>query len=434
MATSVNTGLTRQYVDPADIINDVEMRSKVFKQYNEKRFPEFLYQSGRKKVTGNTKFQWGELGTLYSTVTVDSIAGSAGNGNNATITIATADHQESGKYSPGRIGDVVIIGERRGVVVDKDTSTANAHTITVDPYDDTDIAGNVTASDVVRFYTHAQPDGDTMPESISRKPDIEYNYTQIVPSLYEAYGSASKNRSNFKFRGKPYFMYQGAEDAYDRFNADVEFALVMGKRGIVGDRYLTGGMDWFIRTFGHTENYTSGSWSKQQLQNIGKVMSKYAITDSIMLGVGIDLDYEIDDVMWNQINQSGVDITKMGVAKDKAQYLDFGIDGVRYGNFTYKKMRLSCLDYPPVTNHDSSSRWPKMGYAIPMMQVQDEYDGESKDSFLLRYKQNDMEDTLAHHWRRDETVTNKNALEFNYRGELGFEFPAASVSACFEPS
>ena len=438
MPASVEGSLNEAYLAPNTFLNKRDVRKKIFPRYNEQNLFDWAQFTGRTKETDNTRFNWFEKGYLYGYGEVLSSSATAYTaGTKVTIVLKTASHQESGTKSAGKKWDSVMIAGVRGWVQATNKGTPNAHTYTIKPVKSTDnITGgslNALANAFVVFYSTAAADGTSQPESMVNKPDLFYNYTQIIKTKYEVFGSASANKTEVQVGGKPFYYLEGVQDSANKHKLDIMFAMFFGERydGSLTDDdasaepvYTTGGIDATIRDFGNVTTYTTFDFAK--LQAIEKILSKERAPMEMMWLNGVNLDMEIDNVVKGKLDNNGMNYAAFGKANAQERAVDFGYDSFRFSKRTYHKKAEDFLNYAPVTGY-TAAPWPDNGYILPIDRIANPKPSgsggdEEMDTVCLRYKRNDKESRFEKHWTRDINVTNVDRLEFNHMSECGLQF------------
>lgn len=437
MPESVEGFLTTSYLAPNSFIHKREIAKQVFPRYREDTLFDFLFYTERKVLSDNTRFNWFEWDYLYGYATVLSNVATNTAGAPTTITIDTASHQESGTKSSGKKWDSVMVNGIHGWVSAIDKSTANAHTYTIQPVDDTANFGvtDALAADILVFYSNAKSDGSGMPESMVRKPTLYYSYTQIFATQYMAFGSESTNKIEFNVDGKPYYYLQGVEDAALKHKMDIQFAFLLNTQGdtIVdsdnGDEpvYHTRGIESYIDNFGNTQTYTTLDFA--DLTDIEKTLSRERAPDQMMWINGVNLDIDIDNLVKGKMDNSGINYSAFGKGNASQRAVDFGFGSFRFSKRTYHKKAVDYMNYLPVTGY-AGSPYPDMGFIIPLDRVRDAKSNKEMDTIAMRYKQNDRVNRFIKHWTRDVTITNLDRIEFNHLSEVGLQM--AAVNQCIK--
>lgn len=442
MPASVEGSLNSAYLAPNTFINKRDIRKRIFPRYNEQNLFDWALFTGRIKETENTRFNWFEHGYLYGYGEIITSSASAYTaGTKVTVVLKSASHQESGTKSAPKKGDAVMINGKRGWIQSEDKGTPNAHSFVIKPVLGTDnITGggaNALANAFLISFSAAASDGSGMPTGMIRKPDLYYNYTQIIKTQYKANGSESTNKSELELGGDTsgrgdYFYLQGVEDAANKHNLDISFAFFFEEKGDGtltdddnGDEPVstTGGIDATIRDFGNPLTYTTFAYS--DMKNVEKILSRERAPNQMMWMNGVNLDLDVNAVVKTEAgNYTGIDYSAFGTGDAAARAVDFGFDSFRFAKRTYHKKQEDFLNYKPVTGY-TSAPWPNNAYILPIDRVANpntKEDSDTVDTLCVRFKKNDRMNRYVKHWTRDVTITNVDQIEFNHMSEVGLQF------------
>lgn len=427
---NVESSYTASFVSPTNYLLKPEVRNKIFQAYDERALYDFLIHSGRTKVTGNTTYRWLEHDSYFHTHTVESVAGSAGAGNAATFTLEEVDHLATGTLSEIKKKDLVIVytasGARRGYVTATVKTADTAHTVTVNPVDSAiDLVTEGIAGSTIVVFSSAASDGANMTAPTSRLPVEFYGYVQIIDTQKKTNGGESANVSFVEVDGKPYYYHQLVQDGDMEQRMKFENAAIFGQRGsetdpvTSGTAYLTAGLEWYADNEGYAEPY-SGSFGLADLQNVQKNLDLEKAPTKQLFLVGNQLGNDVDDFVKGRLDNTAIDWSKMGIGSVSDRMIDFGVDGFRYGNFIFMKKKFGPLNTLGLTGGISASPYPKMGFCVSWDRVT-AANGEEEDTICLRYKQNDRGSRFMRYWDRDYKITNDDAYEFNWKGEMGLQ-------------
>lgn len=439
MPSSSESILNAGYIAPNTFMSKRETRRVIFDRYREDTMFDFLIHSNRTKKSAQTEFGWFEHDYLYTKATISGATG-GGAGAEVQITVTRpADDGDHQKLAPGKKWDLVMIDGKRGWVqaIDKSNASSGTFVFTVKPVTSTGnfvpsggLIGDLAGSTIV-FFSNAKADGTTQPDSMIRKPNRFYNYTQIFATQFKVNGSASANEVEVEVDGKPYYYLQGIEDAANKHNLDMEYAYLLGEmsEGLTDDEnggepvYLTRGLEKFVDDFGNLLPYTT-TFDYDKMTVLEKTLARERAAKNIMLQNGINLNIDMQRTIKDLVANNGMNYAAFGNGNANARHVDFGFDAFRFSNRTYFMKECEALNYEPVTGF-SGSPYPDMGFAIPLDRVKNpkpEGDGdEYQDTISLRFKQNDRTNRFVKHWTRDVTITNTDQLEFNHLSEGGLE-------------
>ncbi len=434
-AWNVESGYDAAFVSPTQFLLKREIRSKIFEAYDERAIYDFLIHSNRTLVSKNTTFRWMEFDSYNHTHTVESFTGSAGAGNPATYTLEEVDHLSSGaltgNLSQIKVKDLVIVytatAAVRGYVTATNKVTDTAHTVTVDPLDDAvDLVTLSANGNQIVVYSSAASDGAVMTAATSRLPVDYYGYVQIIDTQKKSDGGEAANQSEVMVDGKPYYYNQLVADGDLEQRMKIENAFLFGVRNTKADpvetpklAYMTAGLEWYADNQGYAEPY-SGTFSLSDLQNVQRNLDLEKAPAKQMFLVGNELNLAADDFIKGRLDNTAVDWAQMGIGSVAGRQVDFGIDGFRYGNYTFMKKKFGALNTLGLTGGITNSNYPYMGFCVSWDRVRAE-NGEEQDTICLRYKANDRGSRFMKFWTRDEKVTNRDQFEFNHKSEVGLQ-------------
>ncbi len=439
MAASVEGSLIPGFIAANSVYDQRDIYDKIYDRHREASLFDYLIVSGRTMKTDNTTFNWFEDDFLSSSITIETFTGT-GAGVPIVVTIEEADHQESGTLSPGLQRDHVIVytatGPVHGYVTAKSTAVDDAHTITIDPIDDTvDLGAAAAVADIIGIVSTSAGDGSGMPDSEIRKPLTLNNTTQIIKTKSELYGSTAADKVTFSHNGKHYFAYKIEADSDMRHRMRVDYALLLGPGGTKPDPTLTAqtafftkGVEKHIDDNGNTEPYTT-NFALTDFENIIKYLDGQRAEKSHLMPVGVNLNLSIDKFAKGEFPSGGIVFNTWGNGNDKMSYVDWGFKYMEHGNFVFHKVKLDAFNYKPVTGV-TDSPYPDMGFTIPLRRVRNpgmaQGGPSSYDSISVRYKAWDKEYRYMKTWVRDETITNDDKFEFNHKSEVGLMFPTSN--------
>ncbi len=181
-----------------------------------------------KRTAIRHEYYFHEEGQWFSTVC--TIANVVDNTTYATITLSTADHDNSGKDSYPVVGQTVLFeNETVGYVKVVTRSVDNAHTVDVYPVDTTNV--NIVAAAVVgskmSFYSNAQKEKSTSTQARVPKTTKTTNYIQTFRDSYEVTDHAMQNHTEFEYKGQTALHVKGIDEMMDRFAMAEELGLLV---------------------------------------------------------------------------------------------------------------------------------------------------------------------------------------------------------------
>lgn len=429
----VESGYDSAFVAPSSYLLKREIRNKIFQAYDERALYDFLIHSNKTLKSANTTFRWFEWDSYNHTHTVESVTGTSGAGNPAVYKLDNADHLDSGalvgNLSQIKVKDLVIVytatSAVKGYVIATNKAVLTDHTVTVDPLDDAvNLVALSAATNQIVVYSSAASDGAVMTASTARLPVPYYGYVQIIDTQKTTDGGEAANEAEVMVDGKPYFYNQLISDGDLEQRMKIENAFLFGVRNTKADpvetpklSYMTAGLEWYADNQGYAEPY-SGTFSLTDLQNVQRNLDLEKAPAKQLLLVGNELDLAIDDFMKGRLDNTAINWAEMGIGSVAGSTLDFGVDGFKYGNFTWIKKKFGALNALGLTGGITNSNYPYMGFSVSWDRVRTA-DGQDADTIALRYKASDRENRFMQFWDRDKKQTNRDQFEFNHKSEVG---------------
>ncbi|NET30699.1 MAG: hypothetical protein F6K19_01680 [Cyanothece sp. SIO1E1] len=423
---------------PETVLMQRDIRQELFKRYSEQDIVlDFLIHSGRKKMTKAPEYYHFEKGYIVGEGEVESVSGSNADGAAATITLEESSHYESGKKTFFTVGQVVRIGTSgyQGLITAKDTTTDNAHTITVEPFDNVNIVGNIAQGDHIGVIGSAYADGTGQPEGFTQLPIEKKNQVQIFKDQFKAHGQASAWQTEVLFGGRPFMMHDGVEDTYMRHKLLLETSVLWGQLGTRLDAQgnevkTTRGVEEYIDTEGlAAETYTAGTWDFSNFKSVEKKLDNEQAPNEIMWLMGNEIMLDSLDVLFSKNIDTAVQyVSNSGEGSTKIA--DFNFQGFKYGSRKHIFKKMKVFNYKPISGFDGS-RWPGTFFVIPLHKIRNEKPSEGNnyvDSICLRYMNNGQKDRLHESWVRGRKITNLDQDEFNYASELGLQMAGMNSS------
>lgn len=431
---NVETGYDAAFVSPTTYLLKREIRSSIFSAYDERALYDFLIHSNRTLDSKNTTFRWMEHDSYNHTHTIESFTGS-GAGVAIVVTLEEVDHLNSGaltgNLSQLKQKDQVIVytatAAVRGYVTLTNKTSDTAHVVTIKPIDTTFDLGAITANgNQIVVFSSAASDGAVMTAATSRIPVDYYNYLQIIDTQKKMDGGELANQSEVMVDGQPYYGLQMVQDGDMEQRNKIENAFIFGVRGSLADpvetpkvAYFTGGLEWYADNQGYAEPY-SGSFGLTDLQNVQRNLSLEKAPAKQLLLVGNELNMSVDDFAKGRLDNTAIDWSKMGLGSVAERRVDFGVDGIIYGGFTFMKKEFGALNTLGLTGGITNSNYPYMGFCVSWDRIRAE-DGEDQDTICLRYKRSPKENRFTQFWTRTKQETNRDQFEFNHKSEVGLQ-------------
>ncbi len=431
------------YISPETLLNRRDISRRIFPRYRDNSIFHILWHSGRKKRTVQTKFNHFEKGFLKEVAISAGATGGTAT-NPVVVTLDAASHTEGGTLSPGQVGQEVMLGSLRGWIQTKNTTTNNAHVLTIKPVNATDVlSAQATAGKIIVFLSSAYADGTGFGDSEVRKPDNIYNFTQIFKNTFRVDGSEAANEQESTVKGNTRFYWNDlVTDTSNLHMMEKEFAYLFGERSeYVTDSnnankkvYMTGGLDYFVENHGMKHQYTT--FALTDVHAIIKKLNKERAPKNQMGLLGIDLQLDFDAAIraLNASNVSGgaLDFSAHGKAKGKFKAADFSFNSWSVGDYTFHYKSYDAMDYKPVSGYDiggETAEWPSVGFLIPLATVRNANPEGAEDdrvipTIRIRYKSNGgvTRSEGIKHFKRDIKIHGIDMCEWDWISEDGIQF------------
>lgn len=213
-----------------------EIREKLTKKYPRPSALNWLRALGRvskrDRVSQQMTYTFYEEGNFFNssaTIFAQANTGTA----DVNLTLAAADHTQSGTKSFPIVGDqVVFIDETVGLVIAVDRTTDDGHIVTVTPMNASqDVRTAAVNTEKISFFSSAEGEDSDAPES--RVPDVvSYsNGMQVIRETYRVTDIESKSNTWFKTgNGETKLWVKGLDESVQRFEMKEQLALLVGKQ------------------------------------------------------------------------------------------------------------------------------------------------------------------------------------------------------------
>ncbi len=396
--------VTDQLVSGLDFIHEPEVYRKLVGTYPRQRDLTFLRILGQFKEVKQTSWNWHEENRLITPVTIKAKSQVTAN-TTVRITLATEDHDATGKYTYVRKHDIVQFKNgAQGVVIDKSTAVDGAHTIDVkrinSDYDP--VAAAVVGDQLGIFSMAFEEGGRGYGETIMPTTTVYNNKVQIFREDASVTSSEQTNQTYVEFTmpegfagaGETYGFYfaKVLADTYDRFLIKENLGLLTsdiddGNITVTGDTRpvrVSRGFVPHVKRYGELMEYGSKP-TMGTFDNLIRLITKnYGDTENMLLqgqnfGLGLK-DFATDlmqngAVIYNSSNGEEIKSVSLGFSTYK-----FGTGHV----FHCKNMEA--FNHPDTTGL-AGYKYPDLAILCPMDARQDPKDSENMIAPLtIRYK------------------------------------------------
>ena len=426
------------YIGLDYLFRNPDVRDAIGMKYDEKSLFNSMYRQSNMRKTDQTTYHRWEFDRLFETVT---IASAAGTGDERTLTLNAASHNDSGTTSPFKVGDIIQLNASGAKVrvVAKNPTSNNAHVLTVRLTGNGDVfpANGSLTNTVAWWYGTAFADGSGQPTSMVRKPSRLDNHVQILKSTVITYGSESADKYKVKTTvgNKEYFYYQSVEDLMTRHIAAIELTLLNGDKAIgtgaaTGEAsanhpdggarpiYYTGGLNWYIAKSGYgAVSYTNSTFDESQMDRIAKRLNTEQAGMEYEVYVEHDLKLEMDRTLRDINGNTGVTFTYGTFNGNKELAAQLGFSQYSYGSRTFHVKVWNLLSEPQT----AGNAYKNTAFFMPTGQYQGALAQGTLRAKEIRYKQGPEENRLMVEWQRGREQTNIDQHEWNVQSELGLD-------------
>jgi hypothetical protein len=458
--TSVYSGLFKEGVIPVDgtyLIGRPDVRENIFPGLKEEDYlTQFLWDTGRRKITDQSTFWWFEDKDLIPKAQIASVTGSNAPGAHVHITMeARADLEV-----PFKKWDTLIVGGIRGWIeldgdITKNSGGAGEHAFRIQPVDSSDnIVAAAVEGDWVIWYGNAKADGTAQPGSMISMPVKYSGNTQILSTTFISHGSAAADRTVLKLSrktGKTYGYVRGLDQAYTRHMIAIAHTILVGQKavGLADTTHEDGSMsvrmfDGFeksIENYGH--NFVGTEFSFDTLQQMNLILDAENAPNEYLGVAGNKFRQAVTSTFLNAgVKSSDVTLrpfehtrfTTWGAADPKQRMIDLGLDGVKVDNRSFY-FKTEPTMYYKNTLGAPGLPYPEKCFFVPFTQFMDAKSGELEDVFCLRYKASDLEDRFMQEnfidWKKSDNGVDK--FKWFHRSEVGVQFAKRHWAAQYSP-
>jgi hypothetical protein len=319
---AVSGAVTRSLISDLQLLTP-QVYAKYVEKYGEEANGFFMWLAtfGGMEEVKNKEFSWFEnKGKNHVAVTTSGAIVAPVAGATVTVTLATADHYNSGTQSPLVAGFTVRVASSNieGVILAVDDSVNDAHTFTVRPKKSTQAfvsAGSANLLDGEVLLVGGQEDvgeSSTQGGSLVHLDEKFTNYITEIRDDWSAsdlaemtevyYNSGVSGSAPAAQAGTSYFTYKGLVKANARFAFNIEQKLLRGD--VQNNTGLSGssGSQGFISKVtadGETVTYTQGSLDLAKIHEISRVMDVNGCDKEVLWLQDIFLNQEFNDEMFS---------------------------------------------------------------------------------------------------------------------------------------
>jgi hypothetical protein len=394
MAASTGN-ISKSFVSALDPVLDTREINRLLTDiYNEDELSDILSLADRKIPTKQPIYY-----TFYDDPIIkslDTTSGSISNNNSANVTLNSITAATSG-YA--RVDDLVMTITNQVGIIRSVTTSSGQDTIIIRSVNGGNLS--VTAGDKLSIFSRAMGENSTTPTN------IRYGLTKTT-NKYQFFREASRitdiqNASTVEveFQGKPYYFFKDQWEKKVKMKSDINAAFwggdmsnttfsdtnpslvdqVTDPLGISGSGPIqtTRGVDKYIDLYGTglvTNN--GGVYSKGNLDDVvtnliaQRAPKEYLVTSSTLAKITVD-------TYLKNLGSSGVNSVRLVI---DGRELDFWVDKLQYGGFTFNFSVMPILDHPITFNF---SKIVKQLYFLPYNNKVKVEGGGSDTQIRVRY-------------------------------------------------
>lgn len=327
------------------------------------------YMSKRKCIRDTYYFH--EEGQWFSSVC--TIAAVTDNSTYATITLSTADHDNSGTTSYPVVGQTVVFeNEAVGYVRSVNRSSPNAHTVDVYPVDTTvnNIVASAVVGTVMSFYSNAQQEASTQTEVRIPKTSKVTNYVQNFREGYAVTDVALRNHTEFTYNGMPFLHPKGIDETMDRFAMAEELGLLInpasnnlvnaGSKAI----QLAKGLIPQITDSGNTLEYF-GTADKTTFDDAVLILNRSYGANEYLVGLGLNLYQGLENWLIDFAKGGDNNISFSEFDGGAKQAISLNLQSITTSGYSFHLQRWDVLSH---SDSLGAGNFPyrNMGIFIPM--------------------------------------------------------------------
>jgi hypothetical protein len=426
MGNVVGTGrLTGEFVSTLDgNVRKREFYNKIFRQDPEYTYFDYFEQTGRKYDSSERLVEHAEKGSAFENVTILSKVAS---GTDVVATLSVADHFNGASY-PVKKQQVRFQNGTQGVIIAKNTTVATAHTITIRPSRaDQDVNTAAVVGQTIVCFSNGKAEGTGQPEGRQARISTFSNKMQIFAETYEIEGSEEASEITFiDGAGAPRYSLVGEKDTALRFRAEEYMALMFGKASDDsltdpenGNKKitLTRGLEETIRTQGMVEPMAAGAMSLTFFDTLIKRIDKRRGPKEYKLKPGIDIDFELSNIITPVMQQDSVSYSMVG-GKGVAELL--GWSSFKRAGYSFHK------EVDPLMSHDklmgsAGHNYQGKCFMIPLDKMKDEESNQMMYAYAIRVKKGYKKNRDFDVWETGSNASTPtdqiDVRQINYRSE-----------------
>ena len=372
--------------------------NKYVRQFGEQDWTLWLKTfGGMEEVEGRDFFHFESKGKLMESVQVGTAVVAPAVGTNVVITIAPADHYDSGSKSALRVGETVKVASSgiEGKIISVNKSTPSAHTATVRPLKAALAfvsagSANLLAGDIIKLMSNTEA-GEA---SVNIDPLVSLdqrvsNTTTTIREDWTATDRAEMEKVYYEYvedggfmsagikRGKQgAYTYKGLVDTDRRFRNNVAFKLMFGGQqdntGLNPGDVGTKGLVPEIVARGNAQTYALGSLGLSKLHAITAQMDVMGNPIQNQWLMDIFQRQEIDDTLFAQY-PAGAYVWGSDSASEEAS-VAYGFDNFKIDGYMLQLKKYAGFNTEVIYGKTpANDQYRNFGIIMPMGEVNTKY-------------------------------------------------------------
>jgi len=320
--TPISSNLTDQFISSRNL--KPQWKSTIFARYGTQfnGINQTLQLMGMKEAVASYTWFASEDNRMKRPITVYSQTGAGGTGATIVCTLPAAEHEFTGTKSWPRKTEVIMTKDGfKGQIIDKDTSVASAHTITIKPLGEGTAFGDLTGQTII-IYTGGKAAGTGQIASTTIGTTKRQFYLQIIDEskglegsqfIYEPWAPIYQNGSYrlWYLTGTKHmeYLYDGKVDgAFTWGEENTNGITQLNQDGDSNTVYFTKGMIPWVTELGKTDTNTMGTWDTSKWNEYKIYMRQQGVTSGFVLSfVGSRVGYAMREAIKAKGQGNGID-------------------------------------------------------------------------------------------------------------------------------
>lgn len=396
MAATLGT-ISKSYVSALDPMLDTrEINKLITDVYNEDELSDILNLAERKMPTKQPVYYTFYDDPLIKFVTVTSSTGTGTTQVTPALSAATSGY--------ARVNDLVMFTNNIVGIISLVSTSSGIDTLTIKSVSGANIT--LGATDTLSLFSRAVGENSYTPANIRYGLTKQSNKYQIFEETSRITDIQSASTIEVEFQGQPKYIFKDHWEKTVKMKSDINAAFWGGDMSVTsfsdtnpilvdptvegnglsggGAIQTTRGVNKYIDLYGTSlVNGTLGTYQKANLDNlVDSLVSVRAPKE--YLAAGSTASIACFDTYFKNLGSSGVTSVRLVV---DGRELDFEVNKVMYGRFTFYYRVMPILDHPVTFGF---STIPKNVYYIPYNNKVKVEGGGSDPQIRVRYIPNQM--------------------------------------------